>query len=369
MLSKCILLVATTVTLTISSCRPQVAPDSDLLSTPPPLFSNPLWEKHRIENSTSSVQEDCKPREFKPLGQHRGTVVLLHGFSACPQQYFEVARKFSSEGFRVYLPLLPGHGLKTHSDQKTDLKSYRNIPTVRDGKKAYTSYISWLSDMMKLEKTDEKIIGGLSLGGSIAADAITRPDHPYTKALITTPFFEMIPERSNVLKGVDGLAIIIKAIGGPLDLASRVLGAVVEDKELSWGEGCTDIETPRGRAGYCRYTVGQVILLHKYGEQVRQKKIALNPKVQLIGVSEDPAVSNIATKKYVDLNFPKLSIQRSACHIKQPANHSLLSKFDSPDEDKYWLPALEQNMFSFISSGKHVRYTSEKLDGLNACSL
>lgn len=44
-------------------------------------------------------------------GQARGTVVLYHGFTAAPWQYKEMADKLHHEGFNVYAPRMPGHGL------------------------------------------------------------------------------------------------------------------------------------------------------------------------------------------------------------------------------------------------------------------
>ncbi|HMC51919.1 MAG TPA: hypothetical protein VKI64_04085, partial [Acidimicrobiales bacterium] len=37
-------------------------------------------------------------------------VLVLHGFTGCPQSMRGLARAFASAGFAVELPLLPGHG-------------------------------------------------------------------------------------------------------------------------------------------------------------------------------------------------------------------------------------------------------------------
>lgn len=44
-------------------------------------------------------------------GEAKGTVVLYHGFTAAPWQYKEMADKLHHEGFNVYAPRMPGHGL------------------------------------------------------------------------------------------------------------------------------------------------------------------------------------------------------------------------------------------------------------------
>jgi alpha-beta hydrolase superfamily lysophospholipase len=39
-------------------------------------------------------------------------VVLFHGFTNCPQQFDELARRFHARGCNVYVPRIPYHGLK-----------------------------------------------------------------------------------------------------------------------------------------------------------------------------------------------------------------------------------------------------------------
>jgi hypothetical protein len=39
-------------------------------------------------------------------------VVLFHGFTNCPQQFDELARRFHARGCNVYVPRIPRHGLK-----------------------------------------------------------------------------------------------------------------------------------------------------------------------------------------------------------------------------------------------------------------
>jgi alpha-beta hydrolase superfamily lysophospholipase len=45
----------------------------------------------------------------KPV-QH--AVVLFHGFTNCPQQFDELAKRFHARGCNVYVPRIPHHGLK-----------------------------------------------------------------------------------------------------------------------------------------------------------------------------------------------------------------------------------------------------------------
>ena len=42
----------------------------------------------------------------------RQAIVLLHGFTNCPQQFDELARAYHARGCNVYVPRIPHHGLK-----------------------------------------------------------------------------------------------------------------------------------------------------------------------------------------------------------------------------------------------------------------
>lgn len=41
----------------------------------------------------------------------KGTVIMLHGYTAGPWQFEEAAQKFHDAGYQVYVPRLPGHGM------------------------------------------------------------------------------------------------------------------------------------------------------------------------------------------------------------------------------------------------------------------
>ncbi|MDP9105333.1 MAG: alpha/beta fold hydrolase [Candidatus Eremiobacteraeota bacterium] len=52
------------------------------------------------------------PRLFVHGGPVEHAVVLFHGFTNCPQQFDELARRYHARGCNVYVPRIPHHGLK-----------------------------------------------------------------------------------------------------------------------------------------------------------------------------------------------------------------------------------------------------------------
>jgi len=56
------------------------------------------------------VKPECHSRLLEPAGTSRGVIVLLHGLGTCPAQMSALAALLVSDGYTVYLPLLPEHG-------------------------------------------------------------------------------------------------------------------------------------------------------------------------------------------------------------------------------------------------------------------
>lgn len=81
-------------------------------------------------------------------------ILMIHGFTACPEQFNELADFFSSKGFLVRAPLIAGHGGTPEYLEKSSSDDWKN--SVRE---AY----------LALKEEAEKIfIIGNSFGGNLA---------------------------------------------------------------------------------------------------------------------------------------------------------------------------------------------------------
>ena len=73
-------------------------------------FSSELeqkWSEMRLQH-WKPIQAGCEPLKIAASESavvKRGLVILLHGFSACPQQYNELAPQLANAGFDVLAPL------------------------------------------------------------------------------------------------------------------------------------------------------------------------------------------------------------------------------------------------------------------------
>ena len=107
----------------------------------------------------SALLPGAEPFEATPPGWGQGGsprigVLLCHGFTGSPQSLRPWAEHLLAAGFRVALPLLPGHGT-----QWTDLQT--------------TSWQDWYGELDRalgrlLAECDEVYVTGLSMGGGLA---------------------------------------------------------------------------------------------------------------------------------------------------------------------------------------------------------
>ncbi len=80
-------------------------------------------------------------------------VLVLHGFTGCPQSMRPLAEAFADAGFSVELPLLPGHGTKID-----DLITRRWDEWAAAAEEAYLSLAA---------RSDRVVVAGLSMGGTL----------------------------------------------------------------------------------------------------------------------------------------------------------------------------------------------------------
>src|SRR3954462_15458738 len=45
-----------------------------------------IWQQHLESVHKTPLQAACEPFRLQAKGEHRGSIMLLHGFTACPQQ-------------------------------------------------------------------------------------------------------------------------------------------------------------------------------------------------------------------------------------------------------------------------------------------
>eukprot|EP00485_Elphidium_margaritaceum_P001606 CAMPEP_0202689080 /NCGR_PEP_ID=MMETSP1385-20130828/4425_1 /ASSEMBLY_ACC=CAM_ASM_000861 /TAXON_ID=933848 /ORGANISM="Elphidium margaritaceum" /LENGTH=608 /DNA_ID=CAMNT_0049344167 /DNA_START=204 /DNA_END=2030 /DNA_ORIENTATION=+ len=175
------------------------------------------WEQYQcsfIENRNG--YQKCWPQRRMSTcsaGQLKGAVFLYHGYSACPNQYVELAPKLQNACYHVYLILTLGHGYTNCAtdgdgcvdEPGFDIYNLSQLPTERQ---PYIDYVYSMIDVIKQEvdiiKTCELaarstfdvdamevVVGGLSFGAPLSAATVlfSGSDSIFTKQILMSPFF------------------------------------------------------------------------------------------------------------------------------------------------------------------------------------
>ena len=97
--------------------------------------------------------------------------------------------------------------------------------------------------------------------------------------------------------------------------------------------------------------------MNEFGKEVaRNVGKDAKAKTQFVIVEDDPAVKNSEILKvYKRFNSRKNGSEKtSICAMPKTANHSLLSRFDNPDLEKWWLDLLLDQLDSFVEAGNFI---------------
>jgi len=310
---------------------------------------NQAWSEAVLQTKNLELQSPCKPRSVVPPRgvAVRGKVILIHGFTACPQQYFEWSERLAEAGWISYMLLLPGHGRKPLADGSDDFSAF-------PGAGQDEAYENVAKAAVAIARADSlpTVVVGLSVGGAIALDAVLRSPEDFERALLVSPFFAA----SNTL---------LRSVGLPL------VGHVpfLRKKRIGWGPSCVD-ELKRGRGGVCNFRFDQLDTAQSYGKRVVRHTRPVTTQVQIIGIQNDGAASNEwilkAAKK---LGWNKNPRQIEGCFYQEGANHSLFSRFDSPDQNKFWLESLLNSATEFVDESKPFSALDQDVKSFGVCQI
>jgi len=302
------------------------------------------WTRYVASTEASyEIQPACRPASFRHRGELKGLVILFHGFTACPQQYFVVAAALQMQGWDVLLPLNPGHGMK----QGLSTKEQTYLPNKESYKKVIPEFIATINEIARQHPSPHRVVGGLSLGGAFATAAMTSAPGLYERGLIMAPFYRMSSLVANLIGGLKNLdqwgqQLNPDRIGA---LSNNLLS-----KSIGWGPGCTK-ETQRGRQGICKFDLTHLIGAQQFGYELSRDK-SLTGRVQFVGVEGDMAVDIGRIKWFFENKVSSAAGEKQFCLYRKPVSHSLASRFDNPDEDKFWLSAFEADLQNFITNGE-----------------
>lgn len=285
--------------------------------------------RDEVQWSTEADEQGVQLRQnavsiFKPAETEtpKGTVVLFHGFTAGPWQYREMAEQLHSEGFHVYAPRMPGHGLVDPSG-----KPWRkDIPDAGESK-VWNKFIDQTIE-------DAKDLGapvytvGLSGGGGAALKSAQR--HEEVQAVVAmAPFI-----------GGDGIAGALLPVLNVVDMVTfglfgKLLNAIPLGKNKP---SANDDPTPRTSA-----TLGQALTMYRVGSSVDH----LQQPLQLLTTARDTVSGTRANRKLYQAAGQKSGWYHFPAEEK--VKHAMLSRLENPNTAS--VETIEEVVSKFVVDG------------------
>lgn len=330
--------------------------------SPQEIQNMPAWNAYVSEvEARYPLQPACRPASFEHRGaQQQGLVILFHGFTACPQQFFAIGKRLAEAGFDVLIPLNPGHGMRTD----TGVKEQASLPNKENYREASNQFISTINGIARMYAAPVKVVAGLSLGGTYAAAAVAEDATLYQRAIIMTPFLRLNGLIANIVGGVNNIDELTRSINPD---ATGTLTQRILSQTIGWGDGCRQ-ETQAGRQGICNFDFTHLVGAQQFGWELSRDR-QIQGRLQFILVEGDTAVDNNRIKWYYENKIIAFNSTKSLCFYPKPANHSLASRFDRPEEDKFWLKAFEEDLIRYVVEGTFWGHASGQIDGYPKCRI
>lgn len=319
-----------------------VRPDAPAAQLQIPGPAQALWDEYVFNTvSTRTLQPGCEPVQFRPNPSvpYRGVMILLHGFTSCPKQYWEMAKTFTALGYHVLVPLLPGHG----GSAANELDAQMSLPGANNWFN-YDAFSRWINTIARGVTQGEVQISGLCLGGTVAMRAMQLEPQLYKRSVLFSPFFEV----STRLLG--RLGRLLGRVNDVLNVKNGFeLPIALEEQEI-----CEGIERAKlGRAGYCQTRLNHLIAVARFAHFVKTNMRPIQTQIQTIIVENDPVAHPQVTLSVMEGLKPDVSSRNSVCVLKESASHSFFSTTDLP-MPKPWLPELHQELGEFVGEEKYL---------------
>lgn len=312
--------------------------------------TNLIWQEMRLSHF-NDLQPGCEPvkLESNKNVKQRGLVILLHGFSACPQQYDELAPRLANAGYDVLVPLFPGHGVVPHQ-MSPRIDNTEMLPRTITGWKAFRNDINRLASSYEGKRS----LTGLSMGTNIALSAYIKRPELYSNVVGVSP---KLRNETSFLHGAFNNNLHI------LNIDEWIL-----NRKSGWDSCVIDsaLEVDP-RNGFCSFENRNAVAMLGFGNETIKdsKKFSGggDTKVQLILSHNDDGVANNGANELAE-NLLKKDVDLSSCTMPKPVPHSMFSPYDQPRE-KPWLSFLFRSIEESLVDSAEV---STSIDDPTTCN-
>lgn len=144
-----------------------------------------------IDDESGKVCGICGTTFYTHGDKTANAVVLIHGLTNSPRQFWELGQEFYDDGYNVFIPRMPYHGLSTHTVSELGNLHAQDLQT----------FSGQVADIA-VGLGDNVVVVGLSGGGTIAAD-IAQHRSGIDKAVLIAPLFGLagVPQAGDTMLG------------------------------------------------------------------------------------------------------------------------------------------------------------------------
>jgi carboxylesterase len=198
-------------------------------------------------------------------------LVLLHGFTNCPQQFDVIGRLFHAQGWNVIIPRYPRHGYRDRLNNSiSELRAEHLIALANQSADAAHGLGAHVT------------VAGLSLGGSLAGHLVQNHEH-VDRAVLIAPMFG------------------VKRIPGALNPALARLAYMLPNFYIWWDPRVKERLPPP--YGYPRFSSHAYASLFEIASNVAKAARTAAPKARDIAVvtnASEPGLENKVTYRLVE---------------------------------------------------------------------
>jgi acetyl esterase/lipase len=219
-----------------------------------------------------NVNPLCRTRVYTHGRRTERALLLLHGFTNCPQQFDALGLRFHEQGWNVVIPRYPRHGYSDRLNTSiAELRSDQLIAAANRSAEAAAGLGERLT------------VAGLSLGGILTGHLAQNRDG-IERAVLIAPMFGLRP------------------LPGPALAAITRIAQVLPNRYLWWNRKLKDgIGPPHG---YPRFATHAYAALFETGKGVIKAARSAAPKAPQICVitnDAEPRLDNRFTFQLIDI--------------------------------------------------------------------
>lgn len=324
-----------------------------------------------------SVPDDCGSFYMPPAEgvAFSGTAVLFHGFTACPQQYYEMATILAKKGVATFVPLLPGMGRSPAPDSTTGPKVGEQtvneyygqfLPRIQNDEwKRYLDFVADVSQFMKTIPGD-KFIAGVSVGGNLATYSYLESPGLYKRVLLSSPYYGM-PSSYPLRKTPDGKVASPAqqiAADSAYHITDELIKTLARDITavgsfpIGWGEVCHRQQS-NGRRGICHFRVENLAAVNALGgyvlEQLKNpsRNAAPDTTIHYVPVEFDTGADTTSIRRALAYQQKGEGAKRvSSCWYPTAYTHSYFSRRDLSElSETPWVASFLSQASNFLAYG------------------